>query len=68
MGSCLSSAPEEDVRMEELQRWVYQLHTKKEREDLILHLITLFDEAEGGARDEALTTLANVIHIVNATK
>ena len=54
--------------MEELRRWVEELPTKKEREVLILHLLNLFDEAEGKSRDKALATLADVIRLVDNAK
>ena len=68
MGCCFSSGREEEARVEELRRWVERLPTKDERENLILHFLTLFEEAKDGSRDEALATLANIIRIVDSTK
>ena len=68
MGCCLSSGQGKEARMEELRRWVEELPTKKEREELILHFLNLFNEAEGKSRDKALSTLADVIRLVDNAK
>ena len=47
--------------MGELQRQVEALPTRKEQEKLVLHYLTLFDEAKGRSQDKALATLAAVI-------
>ena len=61
MGCCWSSGQEEDAWMGELQRQVEALPTRKEQEKLVLHYLTLFDEAKGRSQDKALATLAAVI-------
>ena len=68
MGCCASSTLEDGVDFEDLRRQVEGLPTKREREAFVIHFLTLFDEAKGGSRYEALATLANVIRIVDNTK
>ena len=51
--------------MEGLRHQVEGLPTKEEQEKLVLHLLTLFDKAEGRSRDEALATLAAVITLID---
>ena len=54
--------------MEKLRHTLDGFSTKEEREEFVLHFITLFDEAKGESRDKALSTLANVIRLVQDTK
>ena len=68
MGSCLSSGRKEDARMEELRHKVEGLPTKKEREELVLHLLILFDEAKDTSRDSALANLAFVIRLIDQSQ
>ena len=68
MGSCWSSGQKEEARMEKLRHTLDGFSTKEEREEFVLHFITLFDEAKGESRDKALATLANVIRLVQNTK
>ena len=69
MGCCLSSGQEEEkADLEDLRRRVEGLTTKEEREKMILHHLTLFEEAESGSRGQALATLAFVICFVDNSK
>ena len=68
MGSCSSSGRKEDARMEELRHKVEGLPTKKEREELVLHLLILFDEAKDTSRDSALANLAFVIRLIDQSQ
>ena len=68
MGCCTSTTLEVEVYLEDLRRQVEELSSMKAQEKLILHYITLLEEAECGSRERALYVLATVIRLVETAQ
>lgn len=65
MGSCLSTKQDDDSWRAELESLVDQLFPPDERDQQILHYLSLYVDAKAGSKEEALASLAVVILLEN---